>query len=136
MKVYVLTKGEYSDYHIVGVTLDKDTARQYADWFNNGNPYDVEWGYGIEVEEFDTDCIDEWHGKKWFDVDGLLGGRLAAKPADISYEPDEWHIYTDIMTKKRHFSTRVCAKDEAHAVKIGAERMAKVLYERAERGEE
>lgn len=55
MIAYVLTDGEYSDYHILGVTLDKETADQYAEL------------HGCEVEEYDTDKISEWSKKAvWY----------------------------------------------------------------------
>ena len=48
MKVYVITKGVYSDYHIVGVCLDEKKAKEIAkvisDKYNNAY-----------VEEFDSD---------------------------------------------------------------------------------
>ena len=46
MKVYVITDGCYSDYHIVAVTLDEDNAKRFVDA-----------GLG-DIEEFETDeCI-------------------------------------------------------------------------------
>ena len=35
MKAYIITKGEYSDYHICAVTLDKDKAEQLKKLFTN-----------------------------------------------------------------------------------------------------
>lgn len=36
MKVYVITKGIYSDYHICGVALDKERANRLASFFQAG----------------------------------------------------------------------------------------------------
>lgn len=35
MKVYVVTKGEYDDYHIITATTDKDLANKIAEKFNS-----------------------------------------------------------------------------------------------------
>ena len=35
MKVYVVTKGEYSDYHICCVCLDRETAERRARLFDS-----------------------------------------------------------------------------------------------------
>lgn len=52
MKVYVITKGEYSDYHICGVALDETRAEMLAKRFSN------EWS-NAEVEEYDTEDYKE-----------------------------------------------------------------------------
>lgn len=52
MKVYIVTSGEYSDYMIRKVFLDKDKAEKYKEWLPNSN----------DVEEYDTsddDIINE-----------------------------------------------------------------------------
>lgn len=46
MKVYVITAGSYSGYHIVGVTLDEKAAQKYVSYIDDG-----------EVEIYDTDVI-------------------------------------------------------------------------------
>lgn len=48
MKVYVITKGKYSDYHICGVATDKETAEKLR--VLNTDKWDK-----ADVEEFDTD---------------------------------------------------------------------------------
>ncbi len=47
MKIYVVTSGAYSDYHIESVFLDKGKAELYAKVHTN------EWYY-MEVEEHET----------------------------------------------------------------------------------
>lgn len=48
MKVYVITKGSYSDYHIEGVMLNEDDAKKFA--IEHTDQYDIAY-----VEEYDTD---------------------------------------------------------------------------------
>lgn len=52
-KVYVITSGCYSDYHICGVATDKEKAHLLAERFSNS--YDT-----AEVEEYDTDDMAEY----------------------------------------------------------------------------
>lgn len=49
-KVYVITKGEYSSYHICAVTLEKDKAEMLAKLFSDSMDT-------AEIEEFDTDVV-------------------------------------------------------------------------------
>ena len=49
MKVYVVTAGEYSDYHIEKVFLDKKKAESYA--LINSGPFSWQ---DCEIEEYDT----------------------------------------------------------------------------------
>jgi hypothetical protein len=44
MKVYVVTSGEYSDYMINKIFLDKDKAEEYRKWLPDSN----------DIEEYDT----------------------------------------------------------------------------------
>lgn len=48
MKIYVITKGCYSDYHICTVTTDKEEAEVLAETFTNS--YDT-----ATIEEYDTE---------------------------------------------------------------------------------
>lgn len=49
MKVYIVTAGEYSDYHICKVFLDKEKADKYVALENEINPYEECW-----VAEWET----------------------------------------------------------------------------------
>lgn len=48
MKIYVITQGEYSDYHICGVAVDEERAEAIR------RHYDREWE-PAEIEEYDTE---------------------------------------------------------------------------------
>lgn len=52
MKVYVVTSGEYSDYHIDAVFIDRDLAYKYA----TVRQLKDKWS-GYDVETYDTDDI-------------------------------------------------------------------------------
>lgn len=53
MKVYAITAGEYSDYHIVAITDDKEKAEALADLINKQADDDDAY-----VEEYDTKDVD------------------------------------------------------------------------------
>lgn len=52
-KVYVITSGCYSDYHICGVATDKEKANLLAERFSTSH-------HTAEVEEYDTDDMAEY----------------------------------------------------------------------------
>lgn len=60
MKVYVVTSGEYSDYHIDAVCIDKATAETIAHSIEE-NGYD----YSPYVAEYDTDDYSAKSAKMW-----------------------------------------------------------------------
>ena len=127
MKIYVVTSGEYSDYGIEGVTTNKKIAEEFVEAFNKGrcSPYDE-----MMVETYETDIIDATQGgKQWYFVSGVLGKGLTAEKTNL------WGIKPTRTVKNNrtgieYFQTYAVAKDEQHAVKIGSERMARLIYER------
>ena len=54
MKVYVITSGEYSDYCINAVSLNKETAERICATLNANLEY---YGEISRIEEYDTDDI-------------------------------------------------------------------------------
>ena len=55
MKAYVITSGEYSDYQIKAVCLDKDKAEQICATINDGLIRAKLYGDTASIEEYDTD---------------------------------------------------------------------------------
>lgn len=49
MKVYVITQGSYSDYHICAVSVDKERAVLLSRYFSDGDGL-------AQVEEYDTEA--------------------------------------------------------------------------------
>ncbi|MBR5273573.1 MAG: hypothetical protein IKU25_09345, partial [Clostridia bacterium] len=63
MIIYIVTKGEYSDYHIIAATLDKDKAEKIAKMHTSN--IGTEFEKKAMVEEFDDNienCL------PWFDI--------------------------------------------------------------------
>jgi superfamily II DNA or RNA helicase len=113
MKVYVITKGAYSDYHIVAVVLDKTRAEEIVKAVSNPG-----WSFGFgeaRIEEYDTDTFATqyaydvyYRSKRWY--------------ADIDEYADHQsnHVYND-------HSFLVFAKDKDHAIKIAQDMRAEYL---------
>ena len=122
MKAYIITKGEYSDYHICAVTLDKDKAEQLKKLFTN------DW-HDTYVEEFEIDehfPIDY----PYFIVE-KYSDRIEVKEiqtGDYACEYDYGVV--------RHYDSRglysVCvkAKDKDHAKKIALDKIAQYKAEK------
>lgn len=131
MKVYVITKGSYSDYHICAVTLDEQEAERLAK---------------IHTDSWDTADVEEW------DTDEhqhLLCGRLPYvvtfhagyyHPRNGQYitEKTDFNRYTG---SRKDFTPRVCLNDRKDtvylyaagseaAVKIAAEKRAQARAEK------
>ena len=111
MKVYVITKGCYSSYHIVGVCLDKKKAKEIAEAVSE-EPRSL---YEARVEEYDTDAFVT--GLKYYVsyVDGIWYAGI-----DDYDEHQSNYAYSDK-------SFIVYAKDKEHAVKIAQDMRAEYI---------
>ena len=131
-KVYVLTSGEYSDYCIEAVKLDKDQAetleRIHPDW---------------RVEEYDTDDIKILEKYRYW----VCVKDSGAVHANIPYcEPPNTPLNRPRYCRAPWWQQRGCwevyveAKDAEHAKKIAIDLIAKEKYRKqideAERREE
>lgn len=78
-KVYVITKGCYSDYHICSVTLDKEKAESLRVLFDGSNSRDE-----TRIEEFDTEShTDLLAGRKPYRVSFRKNGDLCSVNEDV-----------------------------------------------------
>lgn len=124
MKIYVITAGEYSDYHIVAVTTDKEKADNFVKVHNDSKRFYYDDAY---VEEYDTDdfdiAINDRNGK-YFRVFGDWD--YAQNCVEI--ECDEIDSLDYITKRNSQYYTLMIgdacrwefyctAKDEEHAIK-------------------
>lgn len=119
-KVYVITAGCYSDYHICAVSLDPQKAEVLAKFY-------TEHGYDqAGIEEYDAD----------YEYDRIESG---CKMYSVTFDKQGCveHLALDSVPMSENvFSWRggvraeVWAKDEKAAVKIAAERRAMYLAEK------
>lgn len=113
MTVYVLTEGEYSDYGVVGVTLDYNKA---LNWLENqlGNNWQCP-----SILEFDTD--DKPNPRNG------AGKSYYATVGDGWADAFEWaieNIPNKVVYDGRHYKVYVYAKDQDHAKKIAQDLVA------------
>lgn len=128
-KVYVVTSGKYSDYHIIGVTMDEEKANRIADLLST-NYYDE-----ANVEPYDTDEFE----KQWKDETVIFHCQLDNRRryanhrvnAFIPYGQDEKmldyplgvvHHFRDEIND--FYRIYVRAKDIEHAIKIAEDKIA------------
>lgn len=122
MKVYVITQGCYSDYHICAVTLDEQEAERLRKVYSE--TYDQ-----ARVEEYDTDGPEAKNG---------LDGRVpycvcfrenGATSVSMSYESAET-FRPGIELYYGYDLVKLLAADSEAALKIAAEKRAQALAER------
>lgn len=125
MKVYVITKGCYSDYHICCVTTDKEKAEVLAKKFSSRHD-------SADVEEYDTE---EWEAGVdrdlyiiTFDERGYA--IHVGEGGSFDYSDPDRQVYR-AYGNKNHLRVEVLAKDTTGAIKIAAEKRAKYLAEQA-----
>lgn len=132
-KVYIVTSGDYSDYHICAASLDKERAEilaeKYTDRFDDA-----------EVEEYELDEFFEeakqgyfWYWC-WCKIENGMFGQVEVRQLD-SYGTD---VVGKVVKSLRHeqLFVDVLAENDEHARKIAAEKFATYIYEHAGEGEE
>ena len=124
--IYVLTSGEYSDYHINGVYSSRELAQAFIDAVEGKlYPFGKRTYSDYMIEEYNLDeYADELKRGYllWFvrmKRDGLV---LEAYEDERSYIMD--HLSGD---QNRDFVNRCLAKDKEHAIKITNERRIQFL---------
>lgn len=125
MKLYAVTKGEYSDYHIITLTADKEVAQKIAKRFTTGEcDYDK-----AEVEEYEDGKI--ILGKKLYFV-SVVGGNVDEVVEDTS---DHWLCDTSVFRGymdggKEMYYTHVLTDTAEKAAKIGKDRVMQYIASR------
>jgi hypothetical protein len=121
MKVYVITKGNYSDYHICAVTLDEQEAERLRKVYNDS--YDE-----AVVEEYDTDGEEAKRG-----LDGRVPYNVyfgkGYTSVSMSYTTPE-EFKPSIYLGPYYDTVDLFATDSEAAVKIAAEKRAQARAEK------
>jgi hypothetical protein len=114
VNVYIVTAGDYSDYHIEAVYLDKKTADRIAE---------IAMG---DVEEWPIDVPPEYPVGllPWTVVMNRNGDTKLAHRTTPS--DDEWAPYSSVENSG-FVSYQMWAADEKHAVKIANERRVQLI---------
>lgn len=114
MKIYIITKGDYSDYHICNVTTDYQKAKRYEEAYSDN------WDDArIEVYE---DGENEKERYCW-----------AYNPVSNTATISEYNEKERVKTNMRGeiCTVIVYAPDEKHAIKIAQDMLAKYKAEQA-----
>lgn len=120
---YVVTSGEYSDYHIDGVFSDKEKAVFFADKDNDRS-----------VEEYNIDDEQMLRQEDWYEVKIYVGESL--EPKDVSVQKNSYNsknkIFDAVMFSKtgednRYFSFYLAAINRGKAKAIALERFHALL---------
>lgn len=138
MKIYVVTEGSYSDYHIVGVSDDMETARKIAEY------------RGAEVETYDTnDFTDDrlfwlYTWRTWYDDYGEKQEResIECRMQDEFHEEvnivrltcgkRRYKVIVRLTWGKRRYKVVVKANDRDHALKTARDMVAQYKAKEAE----
>lgn len=120
---YVVTSGEYSDYHIDGVFSEKEKADFFAD--KDGDR---------SVEEYDIDDEQMLRQENWYEVKIYVGESLEIKDVSVlklSYNSEN-KIFDAVMFSKpegdsRYFSFYLAAINRGKAKAIALERFHALL---------
>ena len=117
-KVYVITRGAYSDYHICAATLDKDTAEKLAKKYSEES-----WDNAV-IEEHVLEDFTE--GERFMYC--VSFGNYGMSCSFEEYEHKENIVYhKNKRTGEDSMIVYVKAKDEEHAKKIAQDRRAEYL---------
>lgn len=121
-KIYVVTQGDYSDYHIVGATTDRELAEKIAAKFTTRHD-------DCQIEEYgDAEVMLRPAYAIYFNDSGNV---------DSTRECDSAYDYSDIgecheygYGFNRMMRVTVSADNLESAIKIAAEKRAKYLAEK------
>ena len=124
MKVYVITKGAYSDYHICGVSLDKNLADKIAE------------GCSDNYEDADVEVYDTEEFSPLLKGGSVFFVRLVYGTNEIEVCEEDWDYMLGRINKvvpmirNQGCFTYVVAEDEEHARKIGSDILFQYKYEK------
>ena len=120
---YVVTSGEYSDYHIDGVFSDKEKAVFFADKDNDRS-----------VEEYDIDDEQMLRQEDWYKVEIYVGESFESKDVSVrklSYnsenKPFDAVMFSKTQEDRRNFSFYLAAINRGKAKTIALERFHALL---------
>lgn len=122
-KAYAVTEGCYSDYHVCGITLDKEAAEAFVERYPD-----------CRIEDYDTDDIDIIkRGCYLYEVILDNNGDLISTYKNgscylVEYRNRVFPIRKASGRSVRWYKAYVGAVDDDHAVKIAADLIAQYRY--------
>lgn len=125
-KVYIVTAGDYSDYHICAASLDKEHAEILAKRYTDS--YDE-----AEIEEYELDEFFEEakQGYCWYwcscNLENGMFGQVKVKQEDSYSTCAVLKVVKSLRREMLYVD--VLAENDEHARKIAAEKFATYVYE-------
>ena len=113
-KVYIIVKGEYSDFHICAVALDEKTAEKLREAYSDRYDKAIIEEYIPAKESEETRIL--------YEVEFEHGGVFIT-----TAEREDNETLMDINNDFTWLILRVFAKDKEHALKIAQDRRAEYL---------
>jgi hypothetical protein len=121
MKIYVVTSGEYSDYHVVAIFSNKDVAEKFnKDMLIEEN----------KIEEWELDNVPEFPvGLYPYHVEMKYDGHVVNINRQSMEYFQEYDYVSDYGYKEKinTMTAKILAKDEKHAIKIANEKRAQMI---------
>lgn len=146
-KIYVITSGDYSDYHIITVMSSMKKAKEFKEYYEKTQRYD-----SVEIEVYNIDqwlfqarnSLFPWYVEMYSDGETLKAEKLTYIPNNIN----QCYIITPMKKKyikldprpdwkemDKNFNeyffpgllTYIFAEDKKHAVKIANEKRTALL---------
>lgn len=128
-KVYVVTNGEYSDFHIEAIFTTREKAEAFLNSREKGDYDNWEmYEYPIDYPDFIADKIANGYRlfKVVMDRDGDTISIGEGNYSDLEYE-FRYGIDWNWHSGRTKFSANVFARNEQHAVKIANERRVQLI---------
>lgn len=122
MKIYVLTSGEYSDYHIITATTDYELAKQIKEKFER---QDSIWSDEVNIEVYEN--AEVFMRQCWFLRFDKSGNVIESSNDCSEYSYTELRYGLDV---KGNYYVNLIADDLESAIKIGAEKRTMFLAEK------
>lgn len=120
--VYVLTRGQYSDFGIVGIFSSNEKAKEVAERLSEDDIF----GPIHEPEEWEVDAGHEelMKGESFWEVSMYLDGQVRLTHNKGTPNACDFEDINEVFTTVDSLSIKVMAKDEKTAIKIANEKRA------------
>lgn len=137
MKSYVVTAGQYSDYHILACFSTREKADEFSAWYNTLSNY-----YQSSTEEFELDLPAVMQAREGYSIyrvlilkDGTIESIENEGQKDLFKGTRCWFwrrakapAYLDKGVSNT-LMVHACAKTEKHAIKIANEKRTQWIAE-------
>lgn len=127
MSIYVLTAGEYSEYHIIACTTDLDRAKELQRFYAEEDPYDAP-----EIEEYEDAVLQPQKNIKRQHFVFDKSGALKEHEAFVLDEDDRFvKMIAEYYVGPEYDTVDVYTNDPEKAIKIAIDKLAEGRYRTA-----